>query len=246
MNIIIIGATSAIAKAFSQLYAQKYQANFFLAARDEQSLKILADDLLVRGAQQAHSFTADFSDNSACEPLVEQAFAALGQVDLILMAHGVLGDQKIAEQDVTAMQAIMQINAISSLSLLTLMANKMEQQGSGSIAYISSVAGDRGRPSNYVYGASKAIVSTFLQGLRARLAKSGVHVLTVKPGFVDTPMTAAIEKSGPLWAQPEDIALGIERALDKRRNTVYLPWFWRGIMAIITRIPEVIFKKLSL
>jgi short-subunit dehydrogenase len=121
----------------------------------------------------------------------------------------------------------------------------MEAQGSGSIAVISSVAGDRGRQSNYVYGAAKGLVTRFLQGLRNRLAKKGVQVLTIKPGFVDTPMTAAFKK-GALWAQPDDVARGILAAIENGKNEVYLPGFWWLIMAIIRHIPEPIFKKLSL
>jgi short-subunit dehydrogenase len=125
------------------------------------------------------------------------------------------------------------------------LANLMEAQGSGTIAVISSVAGDRGRQSNYVYGAAKGMVTRFLQGLRNRLAKRGVQVLTIKPGFVDTPMTAAFKK-GALWAQPDAVARGIVAAVDAGKDEVYLPGFWRLIMAIIRHIPEPIFKRLSL
>jgi short-subunit dehydrogenase len=245
MNIVIIGATSAIAEAFAKRYCKKPASQFLLVGRNEQKLQVIADDLSVRGAAKCHVLVADLEEKQSYSECAEKAQTLLGKVDLVLMAHGVLGDQKEAEQDVDAMLQIMNANATSSLALLTLFANMLEQQGSGVIAFISSVAGDRGRPSNYVYGASKAVVTTFLQGLRARLAKSGVHVLTIKPGFVDTPMTAAFDK-GLLWVKPEVIAEGIEKAIDKRKDEVYLPWFWQIIMAIITRIPEKIFKKLSL
>jgi len=129
---------------------------------------------------------------------------------------------------------------------LTLVANRFEARRGGTIAVISSVAGDRGRKSNYVYGAAKGMVTLFLQGLRNRLAAAEVQVLTIKPGFVDTPMTAAIPKGGPLWAKPEDIATGILAAIEKKRDVVYLPWFWQWIMLIIRMIPERIFKRLSL
>ena len=139
----------------------------------------------------------------------------------------------------------MQTNALSVISLLTLLANHFEQQRHGCIAVISSVAGDRGRQSNYVYGTAKGALSIFLQGLRNRLHKSGVQVLTVKPGFVDTPMTASLPK-GPLWATPEKVAEDIDKAIENKRNVLYTPSFWFLIMAIIKSVPESIFKRLSL
>lgn len=246
MNILIIGATSAIAKATARLYAQQHKANFFLVARNEQAMSDLASDLQVRGASKIVTHVVDLATDTAYDSWINQAFDELGSMDIVLMAHGILGDQSRCEVDVVNMQEMIQLNGVSSLSMLTLLANKFEQQCSGTIAFISSVAGDRGRSSNYVYGTSKAMVATFLQGLRVRLAKKGVQVLTIKPGFVDTPMTAEIEKSGPLWAQPEDIAKGIEKAICQGKHEVYLPWFWRIIMGIIVRIPHVIFNKLSL
>ena len=136
-------------------------------------------------------------------------------------------------------------NGLSVIALATLLGEKLAGQGSGSLAVISSVAGDRGRQSNYVYGAAKGMVSLFLQGLRNRVAKQGIQVLTIKPGFVDTPMTAAFSK-GALWAKPDDIARGIVRAVDRKSDEVYLPGFWWVIMTIIRHIPERRFKKLFL
>jgi len=163
-----------------------------------------------------------------------------------LIAHGTLPDQQACAASAGLTLQEIQTNAISTIALLTHVANYFEQQGSGSIAVISSVAGDRGRQSNYVYGSAKAMVSTFLQGLRNRLQFSGVHVLTIKPGFVDTPMTAHITPKGKLWAQPQDIAKGIVRALNKQQDVVYLPWIWRYIMLIIQHLPEFLFKRLRL
>jgi short-subunit dehydrogenase len=163
----------------------------------------------------------------------------------VLIAHGVLGEQSAAERDFTQVERIFHTNCASTLSLLTRVAQRMSEQGSGTIAVITSVAADRGRPSNYVYGASKAAVSVFLQGLRARLHRRGVRVLELKPGPVDTPMTAHMEKS---WAfsRPEVIAAGIVRAFDGRRDVVYLPWFWRWIMWGIRAMPDRIFNRLTL
>jgi short-subunit dehydrogenase len=136
-------------------------------------------------------------------------------------------------------------NAVSVAALLTPIAARFEQRRSGAIAVISSVAGDRGRQSNYVYGSAKALVSAFLSGLRQRLYKAQVSVITIKPGFVDSPMTAAFRK-GPLWAKPHQVAKGIVHAIDRSRTIVYLPWFWRAIMFIIRAIPEAVFRRLRL
>lgn len=245
MNVLIIGATSAIAKAFAKRLASQEAVNFTLLARNEQAMHDLANDLAVRGALAVKTVVADFSDKHSTTVL-DQVLANMDRVDVVLMAHGILGEQAVFERDVNALEQLFYTNSISSMAMLSLIANRMEKQQSGRIVFISSVAGDRGRASNYVYGASKAVVNTFLQGLRVRLSRVGVHVLTVKPGFVDTPMTASIEKKGLLWAQPEDIAAGIERAMKARKAEVYLPWFWRIIMAIIVRIPQFIFNKLKL
>jgi short-subunit dehydrogenase len=163
----------------------------------------------------------------------------------VLIAHGTLSDQKACEGSVELTLREINTNALSVVALLTLIANRLAQRRAGTIAVISSVAGDRGRGSNYVYGSAKALVTAFLSGLRQRLGKCGVNVVTIKPGFVDTPMTAAFDK-GMLWAQPERIAHGIVRALDRNSSTVYLPGFWRPIMLVIRAIPESLFLRLSL
>jgi short-subunit dehydrogenase len=137
------------------------------------------------------------------------------------------------------------VNGTATIAIAAAVARQMETQGRGTLAVISSVAGDRGRASNYVYGAAKAAVSTYLSGLRQRLSPRGVNVLTVKPGFVDTPMTASFKK-GLLWAKPEHVARGIVHAIDKRRAVVYLPWFWAAIMAVIRGIPEFVFRRVQL
>ncbi len=245
MKILIIGANSAIAKATARLYATPAH-DLYLVARNAETLDVVKADLAARGAGSVHSAVADFSDNNVCEAVIDAALTSLGRFDLVIMAHSILGDQKQCEQSANSLMQLYQVNTLSSLSLLTLLANQMAQQRSGTIAFISSVAGDRGRPSNYAYGSSKAAVTSFLQGLRARLARVGVHVLTVKPGFVKTPMTEHIDGDGPLWATPDMIAQYIKKGIEKKRNTIYTPWFWWPIMTIIQSIPESIFKKLNL
>ncbi len=243
-NIFIIGATSAIATATARLYAGR-GARLFLAGRDARRLETLADDLRVRGAAEVATHACDLADFAGHDALISAAREWLGTIDVVLIAHGILGDQRAEEADFDKALANLQINALSPISLLTRLAPVMREQGRGTLAAISSVAGDRGRQSNYVYGTAKGALTVFLQGLRNRLWLDGVHVLTIKPGFVDTPMTRDFPK-GPLWVGPEVIARGIVRAVDRRRNVVYLPGFWRPIMAIIKAIPEPLFKRLSL
>jgi len=243
-NILIIGATSAIAGATARAYAQR-GARLFLVGRDAQRLGILADDLRVLGAADVVTFACDLTDFERHPELVAKAREGLGRIDVALIAHGILGDQRAEEADFDKARENLTVNALSPISLLTRLTPVMREQGSGTLAAIASVAGDRGRQSNFVYGAAKGALAIYLQGLRNRLYPDGVHVLTIKPGFVDTPMTRDFPK-GPLWVGPEVIARGIVRAVERRRNVVYLPWFWRPIMAIIKAIPEPIFKRLKL
>jgi short-subunit dehydrogenase len=243
-RVLIIGATSAIAEAAARQWATQ-GAVLFLVGRKTERLQAIAADLQVRGAKLAVTHVMEATDLAAHEPMLVAAEEALGGIDIALIAHGTLPDQKACEASVELTLQEINTNGLSVIALATRLANRMEAQGSGSIAVISSVAGDRGRQSNYVYGAAKGLVTRFLQGLRNRLAKKGVQVLTIKPGFVDTPMTAAFKK-GALWAQPDDVARGILAAIENGKNEVYLPGFWWLIMAIIRHIPEPIFKKLSL
>jgi decaprenylphospho-beta-D-erythro-pentofuranosid-2-ulose 2-reductase len=243
-RVLIVGATSTIAEATARRFAAEGDA-LFLAARNAERLQAIADDLRVRGAAQTEMAVIEATDYAAHAGLIAQAQTALGGLDTLLIAHGTLPDQKSCEASFETTHREIEVNALSVISILTHAANLFEQQRQGTIAVISSVAGDRGRQSNYVYGSAKAAVTSFLQGLRNRLHPAGVQVLTVKPGFVDTPMTSAFPK-GPLWASPEQIARGIHRAIQNRKDLVYLPGFWRLIMRIIREIPEAIFKRLSL
>lgn len=200
--------------------------------------------------------TADMTDYGQHPVLLERARSVLGGIDIVLVAHGTLPDQPKAEQSwETALQALA-VNQLSAMSFM-LAAGKaltttspvpsLPRRGTihPVIAVISSVSGDRGRQSNYIYGTAKGALTIFASGLRNSLSGQGVHVLTIKPGFVDTPMTADFKK-GLLWAKPATIAQGIVRAIEKKKNVVYLPWFWRYIMLIIRAIPEPIFKKMKL
>jgi decaprenylphospho-beta-D-erythro-pentofuranosid-2-ulose 2-reductase len=243
-RVLIIGATSAIAEATARLFAARGDS-LFLVARDADRLQTIATDLGVRGAVRVASAILNVTDFDAHAATITAASLALGGIDTVLIAHGTLSDQIECQRSVDALRREFAINALSTMALLTLLANLFEAQGFGTLSVISSVAGDRGRESNYVYGSAKAALSVFLSGLRQRLAKSKVNVLTIKPGFVDTPMTAAFKKSA-LWAQPAQIAAGIVNAIDRGRDVVYLPWFWSIIMLIIRIIPEPTFKRLKL
>lgn len=243
VKLLVVGATSAIALATSRLYAAR-GAHFYLVARNEEKLTIVAADLQVRGAGAIHTCVVDLDETQHHAALLQNAHEKLGGIEVALIAHGVLGDQAAAEQDYRVVEQVMRTNLLSAVSLITWLANYFASRKSGTIAAISSVAGDRGRKMNYVYGTTKAALSTFLQGVRNRVDRLGVNVITIKPGFVATPMTAHLE-GGLLFASPEQVAQGIVRAVDGRKDVVYLPWFWRGIMAAVRGVPESVFKRLN-
>ncbi len=243
-NILILGATSAIAEKLAQRYARQ-DCQFYLISRHQARLVTIANDLRVRGAKKVTTRTLDLTDKEGHRHVINTVVEKLGHIDIALVAYGSLSDQTACEADVELTLQELNINCLSVISLLTLLANVLEKQASGCIAVISSVAGDRGRQSNYIYGTAKGALTIFLQGLRNRLYRKGVHVLTIKPGFVDTPMTQDFKK-GLLWVGPETIASGIEKAIERKKDVTYLPFFWQYIMLIIKLIPEKIFKRMSL
>lgn len=243
-HILIIGATSAIAEATARLWADE-RAQLYLLGRTPAKLQLVARDLATRGAQ-VDSAVLDANDLSSHAAALDAAFNALGLVDAVLIAHGDLPDQKQCEGSVDVTLNALQTNAISTISLLTEIANRMQAQGSGVLAVIGSVAGDRGRKSNYVYGSCKALVATFMEGLAGRLLPSGVAVITIKPGFVDTPMTAQFKK-GLLWARPEQIARLIHgRVHAARSGSFYAPRFWGLIMLVFRILPAQMLYRLNI
>ena len=241
-NILIIGANSAIAKATARLYAQEH-CRLYLLGRDSAALAEQRQDLLIRGASEVDIAPLDVTHFAVHEAVIDQAVGLLGQLDLVLICHGSLPDQELCQNDFDAALEAFNINALSVISLLTHLCRHMMTQNSGCIAVITSVAGDRGRQSNYVYGAAKGMVSRYLQGLRGRLFPHNIDVVDIRPGFVDTPMTEHLPK-GPLWASPEQVAQAVVKGIAKRRTTVYAPAFWRLIMLIVRCIPEFLFKRL--
>jgi decaprenylphospho-beta-D-erythro-pentofuranosid-2-ulose 2-reductase len=244
MRVLALGATSAIAEATLRLLAEQHAA-FFLVGRDSRKLAAVRDDLLTRGATAVTAFTADLDDTAAHPAMLAHAVTALGGMDLAFLAHGVLGDQTAAEKDYAVAEAILHTNFLSAVSLVGWLANYFESEHRGVIAVISSVAGDRGRKSNYVYGASKGGLNVFLDGVRNRIDRAGVHVLTIKPGFVATPMTAHLSRNA-LFAEPSQVAKHILRAIEKRRDVAYVPPFWGLIMLVVRNIPRRIFKKMNM
>jgi decaprenylphospho-beta-D-erythro-pentofuranosid-2-ulose 2-reductase len=246
VRILVIGATSAIAQATARLWAARGES-IYLAARREPLLSACTDDLRVRGAKQVAFEVFDVTDRAAHQPMMDRAAAALGGLDCVLLAHGTLPDQAACEASVDAALREIEVNGVATAALAMHAARRFENQGSGTIAVITSVAGVRGRESNFVYGAAKAMASALLGGLRQKLHhKKGIAVIDIRPGFVDTPMTAALKKGGPLWATPDKVARDIVGAIDRRAMVVYTPWFWRWIMLIIRHIPEFVFVRIKL
>lgn len=239
MKIAIIGASSALAHETAKLFARD-GAELFLVGRTAAKLAAVASDLKVRGAQRVETYLLDLSDLSRHQELLDHILVTLGELDILLIAHGTLGDQRKCEQCVEETLKEFHNNCTSIISLLTISANYFAQRRRGCIAVISSVAGDRGRRSNYVYGTAKAALTAFLQGLRSRLSSSGVTVLTVKPGLVATPMIAHKRKS-LLTANAQLVGRDIYVAILRKKDVLYTPWFWRPIMFFVKIIPEGLF-----
>lgn len=240
-RVLIIGATSAIAEATARLYASRGAA-IHLLGRHSTRLEAIAADISARGAR-ASVGVLDVNDVDAHDAVLDGAWQALGEVDVVLIAHGTLPDQGACDASVALSLQEFATNGTSAIALSAALAQRLK--AGATLAVISSVAGDRGRASNYLYGSAKAAVTAYLSGLGQRLRPLGINVLTIKPGFVDTPMTAGFKK-GALWAKPEGVARGIVHAVDRRRAVAYVPGFWWGIMLIIKSIPESIFRRIKL
>lgn len=241
-NMLIIGATSDIARAIAHCFADDGY-DLTLAARDSRRLEADAADLQLR-----YGITVRVVECNALRLETHEEFIAnLEPIpDIVVCALGYLGDAALARREGNEAATIMATNYTGTVSLLDRAAEMLEARGTGGIIAISSVAGDRGRQSNYHYGSAKAGLTAYLAGLRNRLFRSGVHVLTVKPGFVRTRMTEGMKLPGALTAQPEEVGRAVRRAWRRKRNVIYVRPAWRFIMLIITNIPEFIFKRLSM
>ncbi|OGU17899.1 MAG: short-chain dehydrogenase [Ignavibacteria bacterium GWB2_35_12] len=243
-KIMIFGAASAIAQETAKLFARDGE-NLFLVDMNIGRLEAVRDDILSRFKTKIEIYEMNALDFDKHQELFDKAIQTLGGLDAVLIAHGTLPDQIKTQEAQEMIIREFNINCVSVISLASIAANYFEKKKEGCIAVISSVAGDRGRQSNYIYGAAKGGVTTFLQGLRNRMTHSGVSVVTIKPGMVDTPMTAHLPKS-PLFAKPGVVGKGIYKAMLSGKAVAYLPGYWRLIMFIIKMIPEWIFKKMKL
>ncbi len=242
-NIVIMGATSGI----SQAVAKKILADdvcFHLVARDIEKLNIVASDLKSRGCGEVVCYQLDFNELQQHTAIVYDIANKAGVIDTLFICYGLMHPQQECEINVDKALEQVKSNYTSVVSLLVLFSQLMRKQNAGTIAVVSSVAGDRGRKSNYIYGSAKAGLTTFLEGLRYQLYEYGIQVLTIKPGFVDSPMTAHLKK-GALWVSTDVVAGYIVKAINKKKSVVYVPPFWFLIMAIIQMIPVFIFRKLN-
>ena len=239
---LVIGATSDIGRAIALGLARE-GCDLQLAGRDPARLKAEADDIRVR--------TGVAVTEHVCDVLAAAGGAALAEAldpcpDAAVCVVGLLGDQQASERDGSAAQLVMWTNYVGPALLMGALAARFEARGSGVLAGVSSVAGDRGRAANYVYGSAKAGFTAFLSGLRNRLASSGVHVVTVKPGFVRTRMTEGMRLPGPLTGAPAEVARAVVEAIRRRRDVVYVRRVWRAIMFAIRLVPERLFKRMRL
>ncbi|HEY2515124.1 MAG TPA: SDR family NAD(P)-dependent oxidoreductase [Polyangiaceae bacterium] len=238
-RVLILGATSAIAAEAALLHVRRGD-RLFLVGRNADKLRDVAHRC--EGAKVLTQ-VADFGALDRSEALVNTAWDSLGGVDRVLVAHGDLGDQLESERTFSEAERILRTNFVSVVSLLIPLANRMEQEKSGRIGVITSVAGDRGRPRNYTYGAAKGGLAIYLQGLRTRLYAAGVAVTTLKLGPVDTPMTRDHAKHA-LFGKPGAVAESILRAMDARVAEAYVPSFWGAIMPVVKNVPEVVFQRI--
>lgn len=246
-RIIMLGALSSIAQATARLYAIK-GARMVLAGRSAERLDQQISDLRARGAGDCITWSGDLTMVENPHPeLAAMADKLGGPVDAVFVFYGQLGDVRKAEADPVALKSVVDVNFTSAAGWCVAAAGLLERQKRGTLIAISSVAGDRGRQSNYVYGAAKAGLTVLMEGLAHRLAPSGARAVVVKLGFVDTAMTAHINKGGPLWAKPEAIARRLVRLAERPTKPVlYMPWFWRPIMGLMRTVPAPIFHKTKL
>jgi decaprenylphospho-beta-D-erythro-pentofuranosid-2-ulose 2-reductase len=243
-TVLVVGATSSIARALAGRFAER-GARLHLVGRDGAELGRIAADLHVRHGAVVSCGRLDVHDRESHRAAVQDALRQLGTFDTAAVAVGELGDQRRSERDPEHALEIIDANYAGPVSILTEIANVMEDRGRGRLVCLLSVAGERGRPTNYVYGSAKGGLDIFLEGLRARLFKKGVRVTSIRLGFVDTKMTFG-QAGLFLVASPQRAAASVLRALDRRRDVAYVPGFWRPVMFAIRSLPRPLFKRMSL
>ncbi|CAG1020752.1 Decaprenylphosphoryl-2-keto-beta-D-erythro-pentose reductase [Patescibacteria group bacterium] len=245
-RIIIVGATSAIAEHCARLWVQQTNVELILIVRNKNKAEPIVDDLRVRNSQAIiRVLETNFNNPVIIQQLVN-TITEEGMIDTVLIAHGSLPDQLTCQQDLIACQEALTINGISPVLFAEAFANTMEKANKGTLAIIGSVAGDRGRKSNYIYGAAKGMVTRYAQGLQHRLANTGVKVVLIKPGPTDTPMTAHLKQQGAKLAKVEDVAKQIVNSINQGKPIVYAPAKWALIMLIIRHLPRFIFNKMNI
>ncbi len=243
-GIAVFGATSTIATEISKLYAT-HRYEMFLVGRDESKLEASGKLMSDLGAPSVRTYSMDFSNFENVGGLVEGIFESLSRVDVILIAYGTLPDNRLAEDNAVGSWHEIKVNVISTIAILNEVANRMERKNEGTIAVITSVAGDRLRVSNYFYGSMKKMISVYLDSLRMRFRNSAISVVNLKLGPVDTPMTQRFEK-GIFWSKPEDVAAAIFKSINYGSGEKYIPRYWKWIMILIKLIPNPIFKRLRI
>ncbi|QDP41598.1 SDR family oxidoreductase [Radiobacillus deserti] len=244
-KILILGATSSIAQSTAQKLAENGH-DLILTSRNTEDLNTLKRDLSIRHQIDVKLKPFDALDFDHHEAFFSNVVEETGGLDGILLMYGAMADQKVAETDFEASRQMIDVNYTSAVSILNIAANYFEKKRHGIICAVSSVAGDRGRKSNYIYGSTKAGLSTYMEGLRNRLHEKGVQVMTVKPGMVDTKMTYGVVKDSPLLADPDKVGKDIADGIQKKKDVLYTPWFWLIIMLVIKLIPEKLFKRMNL
>jgi decaprenylphospho-beta-D-erythro-pentofuranosid-2-ulose 2-reductase len=245
-RVVILGALSAIGEATARLYAAE-GARLALAGRNAVRLNQVAADLILRGSAHCDVHVLDLADCDATAEFPRMTAALGGLIDAVFLFYGVLGDQHADECDLARQRRILNVNFNSAVEWCAVAADLLEQQNHGVLVAVTSVAGDRGRRSNYIYGASKAGLTTFVEGVAHRLAPTKARAVAAKVGFVDTPMTAHVAKETPIWAQPETVARRLKAAADRpSAPVIYAPWFWRFIMLAVRLTPAFIFHRTRL
>ncbi|HEV2308878.1 MAG TPA: decaprenylphospho-beta-D-erythro-pentofuranosid-2-ulose 2-reductase [Acidimicrobiia bacterium] len=242
---LVFGGTSDIAEATLRRLVERRTRRIVLAGRDVDRLGEIAEDLRARGATLVECVPFDALDTTTHEAVVDDVFDRVGDIDLVLVAFGVLGEQADAEQRAAAAVDVARVNYLGAVSVLTPTAERLRSQGHGAIVVLSSVAGERARESNYVYGSTKAGLDAFAQGLSDRLAGTGVSVMIVRPGFVHTKMTTGL-KPAPLAATPEAVAEAICDGLASGRTIVWVPGALRPVMSVLRHLPRPVFRRLAL
>lgn len=244
MSVMIIGGSSLIAKAAAENFA-KNGGNILFAGRNREELEKWGRDFEIRYRIKTHSMVFDATDYASHRNFYHDALSMFPDIDTVYIGFGYLGEQSKAAEDWNEAQQIIDTNFTGAVSISNIAANDFEKKKKGTIIIVSSVAGERGRQSNYTYGSAKAGLTAYASGLRNRLFKSGVHVLTVKPGFVDTPMTYGMNLPKLLTASPQKVGKDIYEAAIKRKNVLYTAFYWRWIMCVVRSIPEFVFKRLK-